>query len=366
MKVAIVHDWFLEGGAEKVVLELHRMYPQAPIYTSYCSPAWREKLDNTVITGYLQHWPFSKLRKFIPVLRQHWFENLDFSDYDLVISSSGAEAKGIKTPKSVIHINYCHAPTHYYWNRYDEYIKSPGFNVFNPLARLGLKVLLHPMRKWDLKAAKRPDYMIANSTFTHNQIKKYYRRDSTVIPPPVEIDKYLSSAHGSQPSARKGFIITGRHVPYKRFDLAIEACNKLQLPLNVLGTGPETNKLKRLAGPTISFKGYVSDQEIVTLLQSAEAFIFPGLDDFGIAPVAAMAAGTPVIAYKDGGSLDYIVEGKTGLFFDKQTSSSLETALQNFKKHNFNSEHIKNEAKKYDPVIFRQKMHDYITKARRI
>lgn len=365
MKVAIVHDWFLEGGAEKVVLELHRMYPQAPIYTSYCSPAWREKLDNTVITGYLQHWPFSKLRKFIPVLRQRWFENLDFSDYDLVISSSGAEAKGIKVPKSVIHINYCHAPTHYYWNRYDEYIKNPGFGIFNPLARLGLKVLLHPMRKWDLKAARRPDFMIANSTFTCKQIKKYYHRDSTVIHPPVEIDKYLTSTPDSLPSARNGFIITGRHVPYKRFDLAIEACNKLRLPLNVLGTGPETKKLKRLAGPTISFKGYVSDQEIVTLLQSAEAFIFPGLDDFGIAPVAAMAAGTPVIAYKDGGSLDYIVEGKTGLFFDKQTSSSLETALQNFKKHNFSSEHIKNEAKKYDPVIFRQKMHDYITKARR-
>ncbi|HMS23209.1 MAG TPA: glycosyltransferase [Candidatus Saccharibacteria bacterium] len=365
MKVAIVHDWFLEGGAEKVVLELHHMYPEAPIYTSYCSPAWREKLDNTVITGYLQHWPFSKLRKFIPLLRQHWFENLDFSDYDLVISSSGAEAKGIKVPKSVMHINYCHAPTHYYWNRYYEYIKSPGFGVFNPLARLGLKVLLNPIRKWDLKAAQRPDYMIANSTFTCNQIKKYYHRDSTVIHPPVEIGKFLLSANGSQLSARNGFIITGRHVPYKRFDLAIEACNQLQLPLKVLGTGPETKKLKRLAGPTIDFKGYVSDQEIVTLLQSAEAFIFPGLDDFGIAPVAAMAAGTPVIAYKDGGSLDYIVEGKTGLFFNKQTSSSLETALQNFKKHIFNSEHIKNEAKEYDPVIFRQKMHDYIAKARR-
>lgn len=355
MKVAIVHDWFLEGGAEKVVLELHRMYPQAPIYTSYCSPAWREKLDNTVITGYLQHWPFSKLRKFIPVLRQHWFENLDFSDYDLVISSSGAEAKGIKVPKSVIHINYCHAPTHYYWNRYDEYIKNPGFGIFNPLARLGLKVLLHPMRKWDLKAARRPDFMIANSTFTCKQIKKYYHRDSTVIHPPVEIDKYLTSTPDSLPSARNGFIITGRHVPYKRFDLAIEACNKLRLPLNVLGTGPETKKLKRLAGPTISFKGYVSDQEIVTLLQSAEAFIFPGLDDFGIAPVAAMAAGTPVIAYKDGGSLDYIVEGKTGLFFDKQTVASLSRCLNNFDSHSYNNDTIQSASKKFSPDNFRSK-----------
>lgn len=360
MRVAIVHDWFLEGGAEKVVLELHRMYPKAPIYTSYCSPAWRERLDNKVVTGYLQHWPFSKIRKFIPYLRQHWFEHLDFSDYDLVISSSGAEAKGIKVPKGTIHINYCHAPTHYYWNRYEEYLKNPGFGVLNPLARLGLKLLLHPMRKWDQDASKRPDYMIANSSFTQSQIKKYYHRDSVVIHPPVEIERYLSSALSSKPSARKGFIITGRHVPYKRFDLAIEACNKLKLPLNVLGTGPETKKLKRLAGPTIDFKGYVSDEEIVNLLQSAEAFIFPGLDDFGIAPVAAMAAATPVIAYKAGGSLDYIKPGKTGEFFEEQTVSSLVDTLKSFCASNYKIEIIQKEAKKFNPVKFQQSIHNYL------
>ncbi|MEN9340648.1 MAG: hypothetical protein RIQ62_1960, partial [Bacteroidota bacterium] len=188
--------------------------------------------------------------------------------------------------------------------------------------------------------------------------------DSTVIHPPVEIEKYLPSALSTQLSARKGFIITGRHVPYKRFDLAIESCNKLQLPLNVLGTGPETNKLKRLAGPTINFMGYVSDQEIVELLRSAEAFIFPGLDDFGIAPVAAMAAGTPVIAYKNGGSLDYIVEGKTGIFFDKQTSASLEKALQNFSNHNFNASLIQKAATRFDPATFRQHIRDYISKVK--
>jgi len=354
-KVAIVHDWLLEGGAEKVVQELHRMFPEAPIYTSYCSPEWRKKLDGKVVTGYLQNWPFSKLRKLIPLFRQRWFERLDFSGFDLVISSSGAEAKGINVPKGTIHINYCHAPTHYYWNRYDEYLKNPGWGIFDPIGRLGLKILLGPMRKWDLKASKRPDHMIANSTFTKNQIKKYYNRDSTVIHPPVEIEKYL----GKLSSARNGFIITGRHVSYKRFDLAIQACNKLKLPLNVLGTGPQTAKLKKMAGPHITFKGYVSDDEIVDLLQNAEGFIFPGLDDFGISPVAAMASGTPVVAYKNGGSLDYINK-QTGIFFDKQTVGSLVNALQSFPKHSFNPATIRAEAQKFSPERFQKNMFEFI------
>lgn len=354
-RVALVHDWFLEGGAEKVVLELHRMFPDAPIYTSYCSPEWRKKLGGRVITGYLQRWPFSKLRKMLPVLRRYWFESLDFSGFDLVISSSGAEAKGIKVPKGTLHINYCHAPTHYYWLRYDDYIKNPGWGIFDPLGRLGLKMLLGPMRKWDLKAAQRPDYMIANSIYTRDQIKKYYGRDATVIHPPVEIEKYL----GGKALPRHGFVITGRHVAYKRFDLAIQACTLLNLPLNVLGTGPETSKIKRLAGPTISFKGYVSETEIVDILHSAEAFIFPGLDDFGIAPVAAMAAGTPVIAYKDGGSPDY-VNKETGLFFDQQSVPSLVKALQDFPKHKFKAEDVRKEARKFSPEKFREAMTRFI------
>lgn len=358
-RIALVHDWFLEGGAEKVVLELHRMFPEAPIYTSYCSPAWRQKLGHKVVTGYLQKWPFSRLRKFLPKLRQRWFESLDFSDYDLVISSSGAEAKGIKVPEGVVHINYCHAPTHYYWNRYDSYVANPGFGILNPVARAGLKLLLNPMRKWDLKASKRPDYMIANSTFTRDQIQKYYHRQATVIHPPVKIAQYLKT---NKDQARHGFIITGRHVAYKRFDLAIEACNKLDLHLNVLGTGPETAKLKKLAGPTIDFKGYVSETEIVELLQSAEGFIFPGLDDFGIAPVAAMAAGTPVIAYKDGGALDYIQPGKTGLFFEKQSVDSLVKALQEFPNNDFRYGIIKKEAEKFSPEKFQLAMQKFISR----
>jgi len=190
MKVAIVHDWFVGGGAERVVEQLHKMFPQAPIYTSYCSDEWRQKLDNKVVTGFLQNWPFPALRKFVPFLRIWWFSRLKFDGYDLVISSSGAEAKGIKVNKPAVHINYCHAPTHYYWSRYNEYMKRPGFGILDPLARLGLKLLVGPLRRWDYKAAQRPDYIIANSNFTKDQIKKYYGRDSVVVHPPVDIGRF--------------------------------------------------------------------------------------------------------------------------------------------------------------------------------
>ncbi len=327
MKVAIVHDWLIGGGAERVVEALHQMYPDAPIYTSYCSDEWRQRLDNKVVTGPLQRWPFSRLRKYIPFLRIWWFTSLKFDEFDLVISSSGAEAKGIKTGPNTLHVNYCHAPTHYYWSRYDEYLKNPGFGIFDPLARLGLRMLVGPLRRWDYKAAQRPDRIIANSSYTQAQIKKYYNRDSEVVFPPVDVEKFKS--HNNR--TRSGFVIAGRQTPYKRFDLAVTACTKLQLPLLVIGNGPEHKTLRQLAGPTVSFLPNASDEEVVKAFQHAEGFIFPGVDDFGIVAVEAIAAGCPVIAYKDGGALDYVVPEKTGIFFEKQTVNSLVEALSRFK-----------------------------------
>jgi glycosyltransferase involved in cell wall biosynthesis len=351
-KVAIVHDWLIGGGAEKVVEALHQMYPDAPIYTSYCTDEWRQQLNNKVVTGYLQHWPFSKLRKFIPILRILWFSRLKFDCYDIVISSSGAEAKGIKTPGRVRHISYIHAPTHYYWNRYDQYLAEPGFGIFDPLARLGLKVLVGPLRKWDYKAAQRADIIIANSSYTQAQIKKYYGRDSSVVFPPVDVSYF--SPHKKQ--ARSGFVISGRHTPYKRFDLAVQACTKLKLPLTVFGTGPDTNRLKAMAGPTIQFMGHAGRGQLRDALQKSTAFIFPGIDDFGIAPVEALAAGCPVIAYKDGGALDYITPGKTGDFFDKPTAKSLATALEKFEFSKYNSNNIVSFAKAFNQDTFKQSL----------
>lgn len=355
-KVAIVHDWLLGGGAERVVLELHRMFPEAPIYTSYATDDWREKLDNKVVTGFLQKWPFSKLRKFIPYLRIWWFSRLRLNGYDLIISSSGAEAKGIKVPKGTLHINYCHSPTHYYWMRYDEYMKHPGFGWFDWLARIGLKVSIGPMKRWDYKAGQRPDVMIANSTFTQANIKKYYKRESIVIHPPVDVERFKPA----QKNTRKGFVVAGRQTPYKRIDLPVIACTMLDLPLTVVGDGPDHKKLQSIAGPSVVFAGHVSGEDLPLYYQAAEALIFPNADDFGITPVEAMAAGTPVIAFKAGGALDYVKPGKTGVFFEEQTVQSLAAMLQRFKPATFESKEIRKVAEQFSPEIFQKKIQDII------
>lgn len=352
-KVAIVHDWLIAGGAERVVNELHKMFPEAPIYTSYCTPEWRQRLDGKVITGWLQHWPFPKLRKFVPFLRILWFSRLNLKGYDLVISSSGAEAKGIKAPEGTLHIAYIHAPTHYYWSRYDEYMQSPGFGKFDWLARLGLKILVKPLRKWDYKVAQKPDFLIANSTHTQTGIKNYYNRESTVIFPPIDVKRFASS--GEQ--TRHGFVITGRQTPYKRVDLAVQACSDLELPLTVIGDGPDHQRLRKLAGPSVKFLGFVNDdQEVARRVAGAEGFIFPGVDDFGIVSVEALAAGTPVIAYKAGGALDYVVPGETGAFFEEQTVESLKQALNSFDPEKYSPSDIKKFSRKFSNDEFHQKL----------
>jgi glycosyltransferase involved in cell wall biosynthesis len=359
MKVAIVHDWFVGGGAERVVYELHKMYPKAPIYTSYCSPQWREKLSGTkIVTSYMQHWPFSKLRKFLPPLRALWFSRLDLSGYDLVVSSSGAEAKGIKVPQGTIHVNYCHAPTHYYWSRYDEYMKNPGFGRLDWLARLGLKLLVWPMRRWDYKAAQRPHHMVANSNYIKDQIKTYYGRDAVVIHPPVDVERFAGQAE----EPRRGFVTAGRQTPYKRIDLAVAACTELNLPLVVIGSGPDHRRLRKMAGKSVTFLRGKSDEEVAHYFQTSQAFIFPGLDDFGITPVEAMAAGTPVIAYKAGGALDYVEPGVTGEFFDPQTADALSDALKKFSPEKYSNTAIQRQAAKFSAQNFIKNFSSYINK----
>lgn len=353
-KVAIVHDWFVGGGAELVVEQFHKLYPEAPIYTSYCTPEWRERLDNKVVTGWLQR--LGKIRKFIPLLRIFWFTRLKLNDFDLVISSSGAEAKGIKT--TALHINYCHAPTHYYWSRYDEYMEHPGFGKLDWLARIGLKILVAPLRKWDYKAAQRPDYIIANSSHIQADIAKYYGRDSVVIHPPVYFERFQKPENKNLP--RKGLVISGRQTPYKRFDLAVSACTKLGLPLKVIGGGPDNARLRSLAGPTVEFLGRAPDEELERVFASSEALIFPGLDDFGITPVEAIASGTPVIAYKAGGALDYINPGVTGEFFTEPTTESLSASLTSFKGPSYNHQKISAFAKNFTAETFRKKIQAYL------
>ena len=358
LRVAITHDWLIGGGAEKVVMELHSMFPDAPIYTSYATDEWREKLDGKVVTGWLQH--FGKLRKFLVIPRIWWFSRLNLDDYDLVISSSGnGEAFGVKTGPNTLHVNYCHTPTHYYWRHYDLYMKQPGFGIFNPFVRLALKILVSPLRKWDYKAAQRADVIIANSTHIQSDIKTFYGRDSVVVFPPIDTKRFEDAPSGD----RKGFLVLGRQVPQKRQELAVRACTELNLPLLVAGNGPENAHLQKLAGPSVSFDTNVSDESVENYMASSAAFIFTGEDDFGITPVEAMAAGTPVIAYKAGGALDYVVPGKTGEFFNEQTVQSLKTALQGFDSSKYNSNDIKDASQKFSIEEFHKNLLSVLQKA---
>jgi glycosyltransferase involved in cell wall biosynthesis len=358
LRVAIVHDWLVGGGAEKVVLELHHMFPDAPIYTSYATDEWRQKLDGKVVTGWLQH--FGKLRKFMVLGRIWWFGHLNLDDYDLVITSSGnGEAFGVKTGPNTLHVNYCHSPTHYYWRHYDQYLARPGFGVFDPLARLGLKLLVGPLRKWDYKAAQRANVMIANSTHIQADIKKYYGRDSVVVHPPVDTERFTDAPE--QP--RSGFVTMGRLATMKRVDLIVDACTQLNVPLKVIGRGPAYADLVKRAGPSITFLNNVSDEDMPSQLASAKAFVFASFEDFGIAPIEAMATGTPVIAYQAGGALDYVVPSQTGEFFPEQTVESLKSALQNFDPSIYNPNDIKSASLAFSSEHFHKNIRVVLQKA---
>ncbi|KKU20429.1 MAG: Glycosyl transferase, group 1 [Candidatus Saccharibacteria bacterium GW2011_GWA2_46_10] len=367
LKVAIVCDWLIgTGGAERVVVELHRLYPDAPIYTSqydgrlkkWFGDTWFENAE--IRTLWTQKLP-KVLRKFMPPLRALAFSRLNLSEFDLVISSSGAEAKFVKVKDGAVHITYCHAPTHYYWARYEQYLKQPGFGWFNPLARLGLKLLVGPMRRLDLKAASRPDYFVANSNYTQEQIKKYYGRDSVVIHPPVDIERFAK--HNLPADKRHGYVTAGRQTPYKRIDLAVKAATKINLPLLVIGRGPEHKKLKRLAGRNVTFLRQTTDEKMAEHFGSAKGFIFPGIDDFGIVAVEALAAGTPVLAYGEGGALGY-VDKSSGMVFNRPSADNLASALDNFDKMSFDHQKIAENAKRFSATRFRAEMMKFLNNIR--
>ncbi|MBQ9020139.1 glycosyltransferase [Candidatus Saccharibacteria bacterium] len=372
MKIALVCDWLTTvGGAEQVLLALHKLYPTAPIYTSQYNKKgidWFKKAE--VRTGYLQHFP-SSLRRFLGPLRQHYFSHLDLSDYDIIISVTGAEAKAIKKGTAT-HLCYCHVPTQYYWQFYDDYLKNPGFGPLDPLARLALKLFVKPLKKADYHSAQAPDEFITISTYASAQIKKYYKRESKIIHPPVKVDKFHSlvenyttkkgksqvttetnktiksnksqikkSEQLSQSNTIKTiksqtktpyFINYSRQVTWKRLDLIVKSCLNTNQPLVLIGDGPEHNNLVKLANnsPLITFLPSMPQPKLLEYLKGAKAFIFPSLEPFGIAPVEALAAGVPVVAYRAGGALDFIKEGKNGLFFNHQTVASLSKVIKKF------------------------------------
>ncbi|MCL2869312.1 glycosyltransferase [Candidatus Saccharibacteria bacterium] len=363
LKVAIVCDWLTEsaGGAEQVLLAVHEVFPKAPIYTSQYRPkraVWFNKCD--VRTGWVNIFP-RQIRKFISPLRAVYFSHLDLSGYDLVISVANAEAKGVKTRGKhgqALHVSYLQGPpTQYYWGMYDEYLKNPGFGKFNWLARVGLKLLIGSLRKVDYKFAQKPDYLLANSNYVKDEIRKTYQRDAQVLFPPVE------SLQPSVSGKRHGFVTAGRQVSWKRVDLAIKACLKTGDDLLVIGNGPEHDKLVALArghGNIEFLPAYNGSTAIAKHLSAAAGFIFPSLEPFGIVPVEALSTGTPVIAYGKGGALDYIQAGKNGILFDSQTVDSLTRALQKSRKIKFDYKAIAATARPFATTEFKHHLVDYL------
>lgn len=357
-KIAIVHDWLtVSGGAEVVVAELHKLFPKAPIYTSvYNADALPGLKGLDIRTTYLQEKLPAKLRyrhTLWPTLRAKAFRKLDLSEFDIIISSSSAEAKAVrKTRPDQVHIAYIHTPIRYYWSHYEEFRREFKFGAFTPFIRPFIPSLVKKMRKLDLESIKDIDVLIANSEVTQERIKKYYKRPSTVIHPPVDIDRFTPPPKGE----RSGYVLWGRHVPYKRFDLAIEACNQLGAQLTIIGSGSDTARLRKLAGPTVKFTGRVSDKELVRLAQSAKGFLFPNEEDFGISAVESLAAGTPVIAYAKGGALDIVQDGETGVLFNHQTVESLVAAMKRFETLSFLPATLHRKAKRFDKGFFDTKI----------
>jgi len=364
-KIAIVHDWLTNmGGAENVVLAMHEAFPDAPIFTSTFSPETMPLFKNLdVRTTYLQNLPkpIRKLHKFFPMLRVRAFQKLDLSEFDIILSSSSAESKQVrKTRPDQIHICYCHTPIRYYWSHYNEYKKDPGFGKLNFLVRLAMPFFVPPLKKADYKAAQNVDVFIANSTEVQKRIKKYYGKTSTVIHPPVDVERFTPSLERSN-----YYVALGRQIPYKRIDLAIKACTDLGVDLFVYGKGSEHEKLVKMAGPTIKFFtdrfGDASDKAVAEALNRAKGYIFPAEEDFGIVQAEALAAGAPVIAYNRGGALDIVQQGVSGVLFERQTAEDIENAIKQASAIEFDPLDLHRKAKRFDKSLFITKIQKVVS-----
>ncbi len=362
-KIAIVADWLTNmGGAEKVVLALHEAFPNAPIYTSTYVPEKMPAFAGLDIrTTSLQNLPrpLRELHKFFPMLRVRAFRDLDLSEFDIIISSSSAESKQVrKTRPDQVHICYCHTPIRYYWSHYREYKRDPGFGKLNWLVRLSMPFFIPPLKKADYAAAQDIDVFIANSTEVQNRIKKYYNKPSTVIHPPVDIDRF-------DPARERGdyYMTLGRQVHYKRHDLAVAAATELGIPLKVFGDGSDHEHLVKMAGPTVQFYTDrltdASDAAVTDALNHARGFIYAGEEDFGIVLVEALAAGAPVIALSRGGTKDIVEDGISGVLFRDQTTESATNAIRIAQSQTFLPATLRRKAKRFDKSLF-------ITKIRKI
>ncbi len=358
MKVALIHDHLAQdGGAEKVFKVLADMFPEAPIYTLLYEKKNTDKyfkgrrIEASIIQklpGGIKHYQW--YMPFMPMA----IEFFDLSGYDIVISSTSSFAKGVITKPETLHICYCHTPTRYIWSDTHQYINELKYNKY---FKKIISLVLNYIRMWDRLAADRVDKYITNSKTSLRRIKKYYKRDAKIIYPSVKIDDFsISEKQGDY------FLAGCRLVPYKRVDIVIKAFKKLGLKLKIFGDGIDLPRLKKIAGDAgnIEFLGRVSDEEKAKLYGECRAFINPQLEDFGITPVESMASGRPVIALRSGGSLESIIEGKTGLLFNNETPEDIIKVIEKFNTMNWNSLDIREHAKKFSEERFKKEIEEFI------
>jgi len=349
LKVALVHDHLAQdGGAERVLMVLKEMFPEAPIFTLLIDRHHTNVFfnDKEIITSFLQKIPLG-VKKY-----QWWLalmplatEGHNLMDYDLIISSTSAFSKGVITNPGSLHLCYCHTPTRFLWT--DTYSYVEGLKV-NPLVKVVLPFTLRKLRQWDRLAADRVDYFVANSQTVKNRIKKYYSRESDVVYPPVDTDNFYISSN-----PKKYYLAGGRLVPYKKIDLVVMAFSRLGIPLKIFGVGPEMKYLKSLAKPNIEFLGKVSDEQKKNLYADCLAYLNPQEEDFGITAIEAMASGRPVIAYKSGGATETIIDGQTGEFFEEQWWEELADKIIRFDEHKYNPNFIRSHAQNFSVANFK-------------
>ena len=377
MKVALVHDFLNQyGGAERVLEAIHDLYPYSHVYTSLHDPTKLPlRMHNWDIRPFkLPKLPLVHFLKYYTAFYPFLFEGLDLSDYDLVISSTAFFAKGIKTRPGALHISYIHTPPRYLYH-YESSMNKREIFIYRPI----LAVLDNFFRIWDYQAAQRPDYLLANSKQVASRIKKFYRREVTVIYPGVDLpspdihkEKNFAKQYVIPKEAPQGeeavsqldsssyYLLVSRLLPYKRVDLAIEAANRLNLSLKIVGTGPEGKRLKKMAGSSVEFLGFVSDERLSYTYSNCEAVIFPTDEDFGIVPVEAMHFGKPVISFARGGSLETVLAGKTGEFFSEPTVYSLVQALEKFNPKEYKPADCRAQAEKFSVARFKKEFTGFI------
>lgn len=354
MHIALVHDWLNQiGGAEDVLETMAGMFPDAPIYTSMywragMPPAYRSW---DIRTTWMDRLPgiYSHHQLYLP-LYPLAFARLDLSGYAVVLSNKSGFCHGVRADGAV-HVCYCLAPTRYVWE-FEEYAAR---EALPPALKTALLPIIRLLRRWDYRAAQRVDHFIAISSEIRARIRHYYGRDSTIIHPPVDTARFEPAlTHGDY------YLIVSRLVPYRRIDLVVQAFNKLGLPLIIAGDGRDRDALEKLAGPNVTFLGHVPDADLPELYARCRAYVLPGVEDFGIAPLQAQAAGRPVIAYRAGGALDTVVEGETGNFFDEPTPEALAAAVRAFDPDTIDPRACAQNAARFDASVFRRKLRQFV------